>query len=260
LGRTFTLKPGATAGETLIEAEAVLPDGRRVFGSQYVNFYNPANGGEFQTPDTAAVALYHFNENPTFPPPPAQDSSTHGYVMQSSGLATRSPNAAWMGSPSGFSAKFAGTGDRLQTASISDSTLRVNGKWTIEARIYVKGYVLNANPTIFTLSQYINGGNDNANWTLYFNTSTYPQLYGPRSQLLMSAADWGARVTLNTWHSLKITVDSNGTTTRVYIDNQEVTGSPFTTNPTIVTGSNWTLSMGDFVGNLDEVRISNSLR
>jgi hypothetical protein len=37
-GRSFTLKPRATIGDTLVEAEAVLPDGRRVFGRQYVHF------------------------------------------------------------------------------------------------------------------------------------------------------------------------------------------------------------------------------
>jgi hypothetical protein len=57
-----------------------------------------------------------------------------------------------------------------------------------------------------------------------------------------------------------VTIDNGGTTTRIYIDGQEVLNSPFTTNPGIGTGSSWTLSMGDFIGDIDEVRISSSIR
>ena len=255
-GRTFTVKPRPTIGETLVEAEAVLPDGRRIFGRQYLNVNDAVNGGiEFQNPPAdTAVALYHFNGN-------LLDSSGNHYDFAWSGLVTPGPNAAWMrGIPTGQSAKFGGGGDRLQ-ATIPDAALRPHADgFTLEARIYVKRYVPNTYPFVLSLAQPDAQGNPSnaVNWSLYFDTPTAPQFYGPQGQRLIDAAHWSASVTTNTWHSLKVTVNGAGTTTMIYIDSQLF--GPFTTNPSFVNGGNWILTMGDFVGDFDEIRISNTIR
>jgi hypothetical protein len=63
-------------------------------------------------------------------------------------------------------------------------------------------------------------------------------------------------MTPNTWHLVKITVDTTGFTT-VYVDGNSAVSHA--TSPSY-SGQTWTLSMGDFVGCLDEVRISNTIR
>jgi hypothetical protein len=74
---------------------------------------------------------------------------------------------------------------------------------------------------------------------------------------MLSATDWNQLVTLNTWHAIKITLAANGTS-QLYIDGT-LAGSS-NVSPNYGRTSNWTLHLGDFNGDLDEVRISNVVR
>ena len=74
------------------------------------------------------------------------------------------------------------------------------------------------------------------------------------SQHFDSSGDtWNSLMTLNTWHKLKVTFDSTGTTT-VYIDGN----TPFTSTaaPNYGRVTDWILTIGNFDGDVDEVRIS----
>lgn len=66
-------------------------------------------------------------------------------------------------------------------------------------------------------------------------------------------------MTPDTWHLLKITVDSSGHTT-VYVDDMNHSAADANTSWGYNPGAAWTLSLGDFVGCIDDVRISNTLR
>src|SRR5205823_4109713 len=57
------------------------------------------------------------------------------------------------------------------------------------------------------------------------------------------------------WHQLKVTFDTNGIT-RAYIDGA-LRGS--TNGPPAYGAGNWTLTLGHFDGDIDEVRISNTV-
>ena len=89
---------------------------------------------------------------------------------------------------------------------------------------------------------------------------------GPPSLTPLSANLWQELITLNTWHQLRVTVSppfsTNGVVvneTRVYVN-----GVAQTTNypaaPNNNSSENWTLHLGDFDGDIDEVRISNIAR
>ncbi len=267
-GPTFTLQPRSTMGATLVEAEAVMPDGRRVFGRTYLNFHNPASGvGNFpdgaSDPAHATVALYHFDESETASPPPANDSSGHSYTLTPSGNVARGANVAWMsGTPSGQSSKFGGLGDRVETSSILDSVLRPGGSinFTIEAWIYVKRYIPDGTQrSIFTLMQ---PDPFYHNWSLVSDgNGSAPHFDGPGGQTLVTSSTWGTYVTANTWHLLKVTVATVGGVNKanVYVDTHTLADN-VTVSSFFPSGDNWTLSMGDFVGDLDEVRISSTVR
>ena len=95
----------STVGETLLEAEATKPDGRRIFGRQYLEFNDPANGGSEDTLDSPTVALYHFDDN-SQPQNYFKDYSANSYKLSPTGLTTLHGNNSWMKSPSGYAAEF----------------------------------------------------------------------------------------------------------------------------------------------------------
>jgi hypothetical protein len=258
-GRTFTLRPHTAPGETLVEAEAVLPDGRRVFGRQYVEINDPVNGGsEYVLPDPTShtVALYHFDNSD--PLHPFRDDTLSGYDMSPSGFPALNGNNSWMQTRSGYAAQFGGLGDRLTSAAIPDSSVRPAGAngFTIEFRIYPKRFQFNGTPLY--LLRFAQGSGDGSEWSIYYSTglAAFPQVFGPNGQVVLSSSTWSAQMTPNIWHLVKITVDTTGFTT-VYVDGNSA--ASHATSPSY-SGQGWTLSMGDFAGCFDEVRISNTIR
>jgi hypothetical protein len=262
-GRTFTIRPRTSIGETLVEAEAVLPDGRRVFGHQYLEVNDPVNGGTaypWPDPQSETVALYHFDGGN--PANLFRDDTGNGYDLQKQGYTILQGNNSWMKSVSGSSARFGGLGDRLEPVNtIPDGVLRPNGGingFTIEFWIYLKRFPNNG--SALYLLRFAQGaiGNDNSEWSVYYNTTLapFPQFFGPKGQLVFDSAHWSAQMTTNTWHLVKITVAANGNTTVQVDRNTPVTQA---TSPTY-DGENWILSLGDFVGCYDEIRVSKAVR
>jgi hypothetical protein len=84
--------------------------------------------------------------------------------------------------------------------------------------------------------------------------------------VLLDAQGWRTRMTPNTWHKIKITVQlttslqTATTVTKLYVDDQLAGNATSSTNPSPFKSDAWTLTLGDFVGDYDEVRISNTLR
>jgi hypothetical protein len=87
------------------------------------------------------------------------------------------------------------------------------------------------------------------------------QILAPYGEVVLDSSGWNARMTPNTWHLVKITFapsDSNHGTTTVYVDDTQagsVSGSAYF-DPNF----GWNVRMGNFVGCIDELRISNIVR
>jgi hypothetical protein len=268
VGRTVTLKPRVTPGDTLIEAEAVLPDGRRIFGRQYAHF-KPTNGGqEFPLPDANTVALFHFNDGsqlPTFV------DSANGYnLAQSSGFPDLLENNSWManGNSASKAARFAGIDDQISSSVMIPYASLPGGSsgLTIEFRLYVKR--LPNDGSALTLFRFAGAppGNSSSEWSIRYRTDFAPYPYFqvpndhvvPNDNLALSSGVWSAKMTPNTWHAVKITATAGGLTS-VYIDDM-TTAAASGTNPVNWSITNWQLSIGSFIGCLDELRISKGLR
>jgi len=252
-GTNFTFIPASVGDQRTLQAEAVLPDGRRIFVVTNFSVFDPIHGGTNFVNDTNTIALYHFDNTNA----PFADSSGHGYTLTSHGNAMLTNNANWMMSPTGSVARFQNVGDYLEITNIPDSNVLAasSALLTIEARIYPRAYKdVDQALLLFTLDQ-----DYDANWSIYYTppTPNFPQIEGPQASLLLNGTNWPQVITANTWHSLKITLDGAGTS-RVYVDGT-LQGSS-STAPNYGRSGNWTIRMGDFDGDIDEVRISNVLR
>ncbi|MGI8967279.1 MAG: hypothetical protein ACR2H1_14500, partial [Limisphaerales bacterium] len=161
-------------GETWIEAEANLPDGRRVYAASSVSISDPINGGVEYTTDTNTVALYHFNGD-------YDDISGHGYNLTAFGNVTRTnSNTVWMRDPGGEVARFRNVGDYLTVATISDNLVLPGPgatPLTIEFWIYPREYKGSDMISLFNLYQ-----DQGAKWQIVFGwqTPNAPEVRGPK--------------------------------------------------------------------------------
>jgi hypothetical protein len=74
---------------------------------------------------------------------------------------------------------------------------------------------------------------------------------------LLNQTDDHRLITPNIWHYIKITLDSAGAT-HLYVDGATLGTSNIA--PYHDRSDLWTLHIGDFDGDIDEVRISNAIR
>lgn len=245
---TFT---PAAVGTYWIEAEAQWPDGRRVFATTTISVRD-TSGAEFAA-DANTVALFHFNGDYT-------DASGHGYTLAPAGGVTlTSDNLGWMSQPAGQVARFHALGDTL-TATFPDSALMPGTSptsLTLETRFYPRAYKAYSvgNFDVIALLQ---------NWDTGFeardgawNSPHVPTLTAPGSTTLVTSAQWNSLITLNTWHALRFVFDASRVS-KCYIDNTLVSSAPVNFN--YGRTNTWTLTLGNFDGDLDEVRISNTAR
>jgi hypothetical protein len=262
-GSNFTFLPSNVGEQRTLQAEAIFPDGRRLFAVTNFDVYDPVRGGANLDADSNTVALYHFDDSQN----PYADSSGHGYTLDpytnradGVGLAN---NANWMGSPDGLVARFHGSGNRLE-ATIPAASLPLNSgdSVTLEGRLYPRVYQANSG-NIFTLYQVYNSGDPPTATQLgtYFDltqSAEAPEIYANAFPLLNGNV-LKQHLTPYTWHSVKLTLTSFGTnaTTCAYVDGV-LLGS--TNNPPIFNlNVPWTLILGGFDGDIDEVRISSNL-
>jgi hypothetical protein len=235
-------------GNFRLEAEAVFPDGRRLFAMEPgVLVYDPINGGvpySASTPNT--LALYHLNNDFT-------DSIGNGHPLAIASGTVGFARATWMRNPDINTDKvavFHNVGDQLQ-ASFANNLIQ--GSLTIDARIFVRGYKDGGGHHIFSLWQA-----SDSQFSTYYDPSrsqNAPGFFTHRT-LVVTPDEWQANVGLNSWHNIRITytaLGSNSTTT-VYIDR---TFKKTVSTPVAHTYTGpWTLYIGNFDGDIDEVRIS----
>jgi len=271
-GSNYVILPTSVGDERTLQAEAVLPDGRRVFATTNFSVYDPANGGTNFLPNSNTVALYHFDTNLVADSGPSNYTLvTTTNVLNGVSLA---PNANWMRNPTGYVARFTGVGNQLSATFPRMSFFDGNGNptWvTIEFEIYPRAYQSPSSgwAYITSLSQ-----DYYSYWSLQYaegGTPNYPFIESSGGTTNLTLAQWGEYLTPNTWHSLRMTTagyqyqpaDPPQGQTQIFID-----GASISTNNTSYfphsapSGTNnwdWVLTLGNFNGDIDEVRISNAL-
>lgn len=210
------------------------------------------SGGEFAS-DAATIALYHFNGS-------YADAGPRGLNLSASaGVSLSADNTGWMSTPAGQVVRFSGANATL-TAALPDAAVLPGpslGELTLEARIFVRNYVAygNANLPIISVQQAWDAGIQvvDGKW----NSPRAPTVGAGTNGTIVSAATWDASVSRNAWHALRITQSSAGLVT-VAIDGQVIGSAGITQN--IGRTGDWLLTLGNFDGDLDEVRISSVVR
>jgi hypothetical protein len=236
----------------------VLPDGRRAFASKTFAVYDWYRGGTESQPDANTIALYRFNGDYI-------NAAADRYHFTASGKVTFADNTTWMRDylNAGRVVRFRGVGDELITIIAGDPILpntTPRPTLKISMRIYPRAYPRQPSASIFNLSQ---GENVIASWAIYNVTFTIPQaprVQGPSASfdninVLMTAVDWDRYVTLNTWHEIRIELGTGGRTS-LYIDGVLRNNPAVSRVPDYASSSDWALSIGNFDGDIDELRIS----
>ncbi|MBK1884184.1 glycoside hydrolase family 9 protein [Luteolibacter pohnpeiensis] len=249
-GTSWTFTPVAV-GAQWVEAEAVLPDGRRVSAAaSYSTKF--ANGSYAYLSDSDTIALYHFDGN-------FQDSGPNGYHLTSAGnVQLVAGNSGWMKQPVGEVARFSNLGDTL-TVTLPDSLIAPGSTATelsLEAWIFPRAYKAYSydNYPVIALTQHWDSSLaiTDGKW----NSPAVPSI-AAGSQSLLSSSDWQSAIALGTWQRLKITRDSNSEF-KVWIN--DVCVSTVSAAPNYGRTTDWLLTLGNIDADIDEVRISSIVR
>lgn len=253
-GATFTFVPN-TAGANWIEAEAALPDGRRVFATNSFNSIAVSAPDSYHsseyTPDSTMVALYHLDNNW------ADSSSFNEPNLTPAGGAYLDPNnISWMADPSGTSLHAMNLGDTA-TVSIPSSYLynSATREISVEAMIYINAYLgyNTANVDVIAL------GNQSDNWES--TLELYDDMYaGPTFRAGETGVATGSTVTSaltpGMWHDLILSIDTSGYKMDVDGTNVVSLASDALANWG-QNGAYHTLTLGNFSGWIDEVVVRN---
>ncbi len=248
---------GTTAGFSnpgVYTLRLTVDDGALMAADEIVVTVNPASGnGDEYAVDASTIALYHFNGDYT-------DSSGNGYHLSAAGGVSRSSaNLSWMSSPVGEVARLSALGDQL-TVHIPDDVIlgSSSAEISLEARIFVRAYQTDEatpNAAILQLVQ-----DYDAQLTLRdsrYHSPTGPKLFGPVEAVVVESSEWNA-VTMNAWHRLLITLDATNIVT-CYLDGIQI-GESIVAPTNRQRVGDWTLVIGNFDGDVDEVRLSNGVR
>ena len=249
-GTQWTFTP-TTIGSQWVEAEAALPDGRRVVAAGSFATRTVGGGSRFVL-DANTVALYHFDGN-------YRDSSKNGLNLVPSGnVSLASNNTGWMAVPSGQAARFSALGDTL-SVRIPDSKLlpgKTASTLTLEARFYPRAYKAYSvgNFPVISLTQWWDSSLQllDGKW----NTPGVPTV-NAGSTTVVSAAQWKASVAPNSWHKLQMALSPNGVV-RCLVDGRLISSAPVHLN--YGRTNDWVLTLGNVDADIDELRISNIAR
>jgi len=208
------------------------------------------------TNDVNTIALYHFNGN-------YNDSSANGFNLTPFGTVTLPNNPGWMQHPLGATARFSNLGDKL-VVTIPDSAVEPGPSsqtpLSIEARIYVRGYKAYGVTNVFLIGLAQDYDAQLAWYDPIWPDSGQPigpYVVGSSAAYVLTASQWQNAVSLNAWHKFKLTFAADGTTA-CYIDGNLV--NSVATSILWWRPDPWVITLGNFDGDIDEVRISNVVR
>jgi hypothetical protein len=253
VGSTLTFTP-KYPGDTWIEAEALLPDGRRVFAKTNFSAMTSAN----QAPNadesvpvavgTDTAAIYHLDNTLT------DGAGKQAALTLSANARLDGSNLGWMATRSGAALYFADLGDQAKVTIPAASILTSSTAFlSVEAMIYINDFKAynRGNATILKLEQAWD-----ANLTFGEDMYNGPFLKGGASWSYTGAALKNV-LTPKTWHHLVLRIDkTSGYVAKldgVVIAAQAATefGNWNTSTPVAV-------QLGDFDGWIDEVVVRSS--
>jgi hypothetical protein len=253
-GGTYQLSP-KYPGDTWIEVEALLPDGRRLFAK--TNFValtgadTPPNA--FQDAPVAVgtetAAVYHLDSALT------DATGRQPALTLAGGAALDISNVAWMTNRSGGGLRFIDLGDRASVAIPSTTMIAPTTTYvSVEAMIYINDWKAynRDNATILSLQQ---------GWNAYVQL-VEDKYSGP---FIKGGTAWShtgaplkAALELKKWHHLSLRLDKTGG----YV--AKLNGAVIASAASTELG-NWnaagvvTLQFGDFDGWIDEVVVRSSV-
>lgn len=247
-GETFTFVP-SVGGDNHVAVDVLFPDGRRVSALQRfaVDANSVAGNGEFMA-DEDTLALYHFNGDYL------DSSGNDRHLAASGGVTLTSEDLSWMNSPSGQAVRFSALGDLLQAAIPDSVILPASGKpLTIEAQILPRAYLGFSVDSVPILAFYQDYDSGYALLDQKWGADPKGPVVGAHNSDVVSAANWAAAAPIGQWSQLRITFDG-GSALNCYV-NGALVGS-LNKAPNVTRVTDWLLSLGNFDGDVDEVRIS----
>ena len=167
-------------------------------------------------------------------------------------------NLGWMKLPSGQLLRLQDLND-IATVSIPDSLIMDGttvSPFTIEARIFPRAYKAHGvgNYPIVALRQTYESYLELIEGT--WNEPAVPVVKSSGGEIV-SDDFWAATVSTNAWHSLRMTFDVESLV-EVYVDGLLLGVQPSFISP--ARNGDWLFTLGNFDGDIDEVRISNLVR
>lgn len=246
LGTTYTFSP-SYPGETWIEAEALLPDGRRVFAlSSFVATTGGIPPNSYQsapvTVSSETQYLFHLDSS-------SVNSAARGGSLSLGGNARfDTNNLGWLAVRSGAALRFADLGDKA-TLSIPTSALVESATKAIrlEGMIYINQLKAYGRAPAKLLSLY-----ESYDARLELTEDTYAGLFaeGGRS-FSVSGSSLGNVLTLKNWHHFALEISRTGYTLSINGHIVAVLGSTeFNQWGKVSTAL---LELGNFDGWIDEI-------
>jgi hypothetical protein len=241
------------SGDHWIEAEAVLPDGRRVFAAS--NFVASAGSdilpNSYQsaevTPGSDTVALYHADGGLT-------DATGRNAPLVLEGNARLdTSNLAWMSQRTGGALRFLDLSDRA-TVKLPSSLLQTSGtsEIVLEAMVYVNEFKA-FDRDVATIFALVEAYNDSY---LEFREDKYqgPFVLGGNA-FSFSGPSLRSVLTTKQWHHMSISISNTGYTFK--LDGVVRASASSSDLGNWGRGSTATLILGNFDGWIDEVSVRN---
>ena len=245
-GKDYTFTPVKSILQW-IEAEVVLPDGRRFSAAASFGVKVPA-GSVPLTVEDDTIALYHFDTD-------FNDSAPNGFHLVPSGAAQIVEEGAvgWMTSPSGKAVRFRDVGDAL-TVTIPDSFISPSNTATplaLEAWICPVKYKSYGKSNESMLGMQQGSSRFTVGQDMWLNPKC--PFISTDGVLLVSNSSWNSAVQPGVWQHLKVLRKADGTY-EAWLDGALIGSGTNTAG--YGNGTDWKLTIGNFDGFIDEVRIS----
>ncbi|MEO6035314.1 MAG: chitobiase/beta-hexosaminidase C-terminal domain-containing protein [Verrucomicrobiota bacterium] len=243
----------ANSGPQWLEAEALLPDGRRIFVRTNFNataaLNMPANSYQSAPVDLTGdmVALYHLDSD-------FSDATGKQAPLTLRGATLDADNLGWMANRSGAALHSINIGEKAVVASIPNSQLYSTNTTAIEveAMIYISalnGYAVANSPLISLVKNW------NSSLELFEDKYAGIKFRGG-TQWDQSGTTVANALSKNSWHHLRMVIDQTGYS--AFVDGNLITSKASTdfANWNSTSGVS-TLTLGNFDGWVDEVVIRN---
>jgi hypothetical protein len=201
-----------------------------------------------------------------------EDASPNHHDLTIHGNVTLADNTTWMNTypNSGKKvARFANAGDYIQALIPACEIVPPAGcpnpqphPLTIEAWIYPRAYKTDGpghSQDVVSLYGTYNNSTSASQWKVYYTPYRSPDApeVDVNPSVPFNNSQWHQYVALNSWHKIVITFETTPLT-KLYIDG--VLRATSSAAPISGFAGDWTLTLGNFDGDIDEVRISSCVR